>query len=338
MCTRLGLNVANGDYNNTNVKKTQNLIAGIGYSLLINANRQEYCSYEYKYIGVGFWVQFHESRALSSFKTTSSAYLTPGYKYEVSLKPVHYNRRTEHLGKCMTSYQSYVTPDSTIYIKQICVYECLYELIYSACKCLPETLPSVKKGIATKFNIKENDGPIPLCNAVKTDPCKVAVYNNYMNIKYNILCPSCKQPCIETTYDYQITATRFPTKNFVKAYNAVDFETLRRNYFLMITHIENANVVIVDESQKFTLNNLFIYIGGSLTLFIGMSFTSLIELTFKLILILHRRYVKSKPSIITPKLSKIIQPPRPNRVVNNRKLFLKRRSFRVKRITETYTL
>lgn len=248
--------------------------------LILNANQDENCGYyTEQWKGAGLHVVIHDSRTLPSINFGTPIHLKPGYEFKIVVTPRFRIRYTADLGYCREKYQLYMFPENTIYLKELCLMQCEAEGLWFYCRCTISPLKVAVKHFAKAHNISDED--IHLACTGDKRSCLMNLPLGYER-SMDARCPHCKPPCQETEYVSQVTVTKFPPKHLVAFYkhelHVADEKTVAGNFLTLTVYFDSSPIEIVVEEQKFTLKDLFIYIGGSVGLFLGMSFMTFAEL------------------------------------------------------------
>lgn len=104
-----------------------------GLRLLMKTDYDEYCGNDELRGGAGFIMQVHGKQEESTFELKPLLRLSPGYDFRVSLKLVLYDRQTENLGLCARYVPLGIAPKAKIYVQQLCVAQCIGEVVLKNC-------------------------------------------------------------------------------------------------------------------------------------------------------------------------------------------------------------
>lgn len=84
--------------------------------LILNVTHTEYCGHGIVKRGAGFLFQIYDNNRNPSFILNPSTYISPGYDYNVVMKPIFYHRNMENLGNCANYAYLYGTPEAKVYV------------------------------------------------------------------------------------------------------------------------------------------------------------------------------------------------------------------------------
>lgn len=248
--------------------------------LFINTNQSEYCGHGLPKRGAGYFFNIHEINRYPSFLLNPSTLISPGYDINVVMTPIVYDRQTENLGKCTDFVNVYLTSNPEVYVLEQCYMQCTSEMIIRSCNCYPSILGGFRKIILLRslsFDINRND--VDVCLGASFTCMKKWIYDVLQNTSINSLCPYCKQPCHETKYEFDLTYLRISKTNLkLNYFHNLTLEEYLKNYIFVKFSMKSNMIQHVEERQKFTLRDLFIFIGGNIGLYLGMSFLSLFEI------------------------------------------------------------
>lgn len=266
-----------------------------GLRLLMNVAQPEYCGVDTQPYGAGFrFVAYNPSSRLPSLLLTPSVSLSPGFDYNIVMQPVTHNRKTEFLGRCISSFIIPFDRDS-VYNRLKCFDFCLTELVWKKCQCIGMWLDLTTE-LAAYFG--KNISEVESCWGKNFDLGRLSCLREQAYIYFyndpNVLCPNCKIPCTETLYSSQISASKLNLRQ-VKEILAADkisdgYDTsssLENNLLHVNFYFNEMMEIIVTEDKKFTGDDLFTYIGGNLGLFLGMSTLTLFEIIFQAVFSIH---------------------------------------------------
>lgn len=230
----------------------------------------------------------HDVNGVPSFIINKFYYLSPGYNIDVSMRQVVVKRLQGH-GICSNTADLYFFPMlNNSNIMNACFLQCATELLLQYCKCyIPPLLPFDQyiKEYSYKFNMsKEN---VKFCWDMSEIACMRRWRQTVFNNQLYILCPKCKELCVEGQYDIQITQNRLSKLNYGEWINASDLADFKKNYLMVNFHFSDMNLQTIVITENFTLKDLFIYFGTNIGLFLGMSFVSLFELGDMVIQLFH---------------------------------------------------
>lgn len=264
-----------------------------GYKFLLNVNSDKYCVYKNEtWYGVGFHVTFHGRNMFpAECDTEGTVFVSPGYQYNIVLKPIHYIRKTSHLGKCVWHYPLYMFPKQD-YVKKLCHVQCLMDQLWKICSCFATQFAPLQKAFGKHYGV--NESRIPLCWTEDKMEC----YTEY-RAKFSAEnhCPQCKEHCDEMMYNYEVTAVKlshnsFFLKDHLKKLNATSEKQFVENFLLLNIFFQSNSLNIIVDSQVFTLKDLFVYIGNNIGLFLGMSFISFYDFIHHFLIAVHVKIKK----------------------------------------------
>lgn len=125
-------------------------------------------------------------------------------------------------------------------------------------------------------------------------PCMNRAKKFYVDNNPDKACPSCKEACIETQYNYVMSSFLYPPEQSVSflsnTYN-VSEEKLRKDFLFVNFMFNSMQLTQETESQHFTLVDLCIYFGSMIGLFLGASIMSFGE-------VFQQIFVATKPYLL----------------------------------------
>lgn len=252
-----------------------------GLRLLLNAVQNEHCDSGRKYEGAGFQATVHDPELMRPlFALASSFTLSPGFEFQVLIKPTVFRRKTESLGLCNSTID--VFTEKRAYFQSTCLQVCLAKHIFKHCRCY--VLSNMKKHMMKYYYSTYGDSvsKIPVCGSPNIGCMKIQEYRTYRADNLKLNCPECLQPCFETKYNILVSQQTFPSNNmagYLKTYfNKSDLTDVRKNYMLLNLYTESMTVLTVVEQQSYTITDFFVYVGFTIGLFLGMSFMSMGDL------------------------------------------------------------
>lgn len=259
-----------------------------GLQLLLNTNQEEYCGAGRKYLSnPGFIVKIHSPNVQPRMNSEKALYPSPGFQYNVVIKPTIMKRNTENLGHCLNEMNLMLYAHIGTYFKEACVWDGYMILIWNQCKCYHLAFEGGQRKLSEALNIPLQN--LTKCSGIKLN-CVRSVDEIVLNSSPKQLFTNCKQPCFEEKYNHQTTGSSFPSNRFLRAFSqefSVKKEILKKNYILANFHFESLTSEIVEESQKYTILDLFRYFGGILSLFLGVSVICLAEISYFFIYHIH---------------------------------------------------
>lgn len=286
-----------------------------GLRILLNTAQDDYCGIGRKWNGAGFKAIVHETNQQPWFLLQPALSFSPGFDINVVVKPTLFYRKTSDLGRCMDDIFLYMTPEMHgTYYKSQCYQQCFYEQVVKNCSCLPPAAYRNQNKGKGPFTI--NDIPTNLTNDNwcwgNKMICMSRVEEHYLQNNPDAACPLCKEPCYETKFDFEISSLLFPSDHLAELYAeelGTQVSMLNDNYLLVNFHFESMNMRVIDETQAFTLLDLFTYFGGILGLFLGMSVMSIAEVFHQMrisaqVYLKKRRQAKEMNSSLSTILSK----------------------------------
>lgn len=255
-----------------------------GLKLLLNANQNESCgSFEIRY-GAGFSVFIHDPLSQTSLQVQSMVSLSPGYKYDILVRPTLRDQRnfSESLGKCTSDDYNFLNPSSA-YNQEACIQTCLFESIWTSCNCLLMQESDLTDSILQHVSLSKNNS-IKFCSILDLVQglCVSDQINIFEATNPIILCPHCKRKCLETKYDYKISMKKLSTLSVHRLIpeSALTNEFIKKNFLLVSFNFESMELVLVRETQKVTAVDLFVNIGNILGLFLGVSVVTMPEIFY----------------------------------------------------------
>lgn len=273
-----------------------------GARILLNVVQKEYCGSGREFTGAGFKFIIHDPL----FKvplfdlmsdTIASISVSPGSELLISIRSVQFTRYTEHLNKCHSPQYS-VFNGTKVYYKTICFILCHSMIVYEKCGCFPNWVEGMEIFFSTNLHVPLQN--VKLCHNVTQVLC---LRRKDIVQDLHVLCPYCKDACVETTYEQTISLSRFPSPLVGKKL-ASEFSTnmseLKKNYMLLNVYFEDMYILNVVEYQDLSVINLIMYYGGYTLLFMGISFMSFWEIIFVILVIneslIKRLLLKLKPN------------------------------------------
>lgn len=274
-----------GNINYTGIKNNflQSEVSGpkMGIKFLLNCEQSEYCTDFKDYEGAGFKGFIHDQTDVSVVQEMATLNFSPGYSYDVIIKPTVYQRRTEHLGKCLSQVKYAKNDLKGKYMNSACNLLCYFKYIWDKCNCLQSAMSS-RQDIMAKILELSNITKLRICEGSE-DLKSVSLATYYFhNSESQKVCTHCLPQCTQTMYSQSVTQKSFPSKTMMKFLKYLTTDqtvqnNLRKNYILVNIYFESKNMPIVVESQAYTLLDLLNNIGGGLGLFLGMSLVSTFE-------------------------------------------------------------
>lgn len=264
-----------------------------GFQVLLNARQDEYCISTTTRRGAGFEVLIHGGQSQPSQDILSTVKLSPGFVYTISLRPVLFDMRnfSESLGKCTSYVFNFMTPDRAEYVQANCFFTCLFEQFWRICKCLLVSKDSTLFSTTTADYLGAPVNSLIDCNLMNfsVTSCITDVKEKFYSLRPAISCPQCKRKCLDTMYEYQVTAQKFSLamlKNIASTSN-ISTDIAKKNFVFAKFSYHNLQMQTVRELQYITPLDLFINLGNNLGLFLGMSVLSLYEIVHQLLLTLY---------------------------------------------------
>lgn len=308
-----------------------------GLRLLIRTNQDEYCGNDEIKRGAGISFKIHDKNVIHYTSHGDYFYLSPGYHNRIILRKVIHNRKTEHLKQCASHMKLYISPQSDRYIQDMCLVQCSLEIGLQKCKCLVPHFRMYKEYFMNHTaDIGMNVKDIKLCRSLDELKCLKQVHRNYteFNLKNFARCSHCIQPCYKETYDLQISRTLL-TRSVVSNYQSLNKSDILRNFMVVSFEFGSLSVETIEESQAFTIQDLFTYLGGNIGLFLGMSCVSCVEIFYLFIYLIHNcfRGVENLKSNNRKKFKKINRRRRRSSIIMNKfHLQQKRRKSKIRNI------
>uniref|UniRef100_A0A915HY92 Uncharacterized protein n=1 Tax=Romanomermis culicivorax TaxID=13658 RepID=A0A915HY92_ROMCU len=247
-----------------------------GFRILLNVNQSEYCGAGRKWSGAGFKAIVHDPGVKPWFVLEPTLSFSPGFDTNVVLKPTVFNRRTSNLGRCSDFVFLHLNPEATKYFKSACYQQCFTEYVWKQCKCFPTTAYRNQKDV---YINKEKVNITKFCWG-ESMTCLLYAEEHFLQNNPDAACPICEEPCIDTKYEFEVSSLLFPSDHLAEMYAEelhTKVELLEDNFVVVNFHYESMNMRVIDETQAFTLLDLFTYFGGIIGLFLGMSIMSLAE-------------------------------------------------------------
>lgn len=269
-----------------------------GLRLLMNAFQNESCAFDKFKRGAGYMFQIHDPNVVPLMLIDKVYYLSPGYHFDVAINRVLYNRKTEHLGYCASKRDMYMA--SFLHDQNVqagCYVQCAAETLLKSCKCYPTPLivgDSIIRQNAKRYNMNAKD--VKFCWKMEDLKCMRDWRNVLFQESPKKLCPYCVQQCVEGRYKIQITKSQLSKRALGKFGAALSVEEIRKNYLSVHFYFSSMSILLIEESQAFTLKHMFIYIGSNIGLLLGMSFISPFEIIDFIFQLLHRacKYIGSR--------------------------------------------
>lgn len=128
---------------------------------------------------VGLHAAFHDRETYPlEVDTEGTIFMAPGYEYNVLVQPKKYNRKTEHIGKCLSQFPMYLVKPN-YYVQQLCQQQCLMETVWRKCRCPYIFFKPIRTAFARYFGLKVEDIP-PNCwmDDIKTQRCTKKLMEN----------------------------------------------------------------------------------------------------------------------------------------------------------------
>lgn len=264
-----------------------------GFQVLLNVHSEEYCLRGLQDHGIGFRVLVHDANSVASFNLDPSFALSPGYEYTVSLRPITYDLRnfSEWLGKCTMDAYNILNPNLTEYNRELCFMTCLVELVWQLCDCLiVDKSSNILQSRSVASHLGTETSKLRYCDITqsKDHNCAFAVYVQYLTLNQDQYCPKCKRKCLETKYEFEVTAKKLKkqTLNTLLPKSMMSNVSLQKNLIFVSFMFDDTNSQTVQEIQAFTSLQLYIYIGGALALFLGSSTITIYEVAHHLFITL----------------------------------------------------
>lgn len=266
-------------------------------------DRSELCGNDEIKKGMGFLLSIHRKEEVPTFIFNTFYSISPGYETKISFSKVKYERKTEHLGKCSTNFNLYMTPNASEYVQDVCRVQCITEVVAKVCKCmLPHSAP-YRKIFMKKLNMNASDeSTLKLC-LFEQFKCMNDVYRNLVvggNHFLQSICQKCPEQCQDEEYKIQMSSSLEKQS-----------KKLKQSFLTVSFGFASMSVETVVESQAFTIRDFFIYVGNNIILYLGMSFVSSFEILDLIVRLLFvgvptilkicRRKTKVKQIHINPK-------------------------------------
>lgn len=262
-----------------------------GFQVLLNAHAEEYCLRGIENYGLGFRTLVHDTNSHASFNLDPSFTLGPGYEYTVTLRPIIYDLRnySEWLGKCTRYVYSFLNPNGTKYNRELCFMSCFAEIIWRSCNCLiVEKSSDLYHLESTALHLGTQTSFLKTCDYYDSNQqeCISKHFVDYVKLNPDEYCPMCKRKCLETKYEFVITAKKLSYRKLktLLPNSSMPNESLRKNFLLVSFVFNEMTSQSVREIQAFTSLQLYMYIGGTLSLFLGSSTISFYEIIHHLFL------------------------------------------------------
>lgn len=270
-----------------------------GYKFVLNVHEEEYCqNFKNIWYGVGLHATFHDRDFAypELDDDEGTMYLSPGFEYNVLVRPTLYKRHTENIGRCINHYPVYLF-QTTNYNRYLCETQCLMELVWRSCKCPYLEATNFRKAFAKHIGVRPQDIPFDCWRSGESILCVSKFFIDGTASLVLKHCKHCKQPCQERKYKLDISASKFPpSKNFrrfhTKQFNFTSDSFVEKNIVVLNIYYENNLVNIVEETLQYSLTDLFIYIGNNIGLFLGMSFVSFAEIWYYPSYVIHMMFKK----------------------------------------------
>lgn len=194
----------------------------------------------------------HDSLNFKSFVVDTPLLFSPGFSYEVMIKPTTITRYTEHLGLCLSKLNLKNIGLKAPYSKAPCLSLCLLKNAWNKCGCVLELLIQSLKNVSKLIGIDKNMISSS-CNSQKVT-CLIKWLNTIrLMFSFAKLCPECKEPCEETVYSFTLTAALLLTAN-----GTFSPDTIKKNYLSIIFYFENMMKMNVVEKQEHTFIDVII--------------------------------------------------------------------------------
>jgi hypothetical protein len=294
-----GGRLINSSNNTLRTSSKTGKINGLSIALFVGFQENAY-SFDAN-MGAHLFIQ-NQSKPITPFEGLDIA---PSFETNIHLKRFFINKLSKPYSNCVKQEDSFdsryfnLIKSSGFMYKQIdCFDLCFQDYLIAECKCYNPG-----------FN--DLDYKVPCINPNQTK-CEFDAFDNFTNKDSVDRClPMCPLECNSADIIYTTSFSQFPTKSHAKnilklkkiqeLFNNrtnVTLEELKSSLLNFNVFYDDFKVIIIDESPKMLIEDLFSNIGGNLGLFLGISFLSFIEILeilFELLLIGFNR--KSKVDI-----------------------------------------
>lgn len=202
------------------------------------------------------------------------------------------------MGLCASAVKLYMYPDAEVYYQSECVLQCLTEVIWKKCDCVPFVYAADKNAVASKLGVSGDK--LDICWGTGM-MCVKEAFEYFLGLTITKTCPLCRQPCVEKRYDYGVSSLKFQsahTRNWSISQLGSDRD-IEKNLLSVNFYFEDSSLLVIEESRAFTLLNAFMYFGARLGLYLGMSVVTVYEICHYLLLTvdsLIRRPKRRRPN------------------------------------------
>lgn len=228
-------------------------VPNTGLHLQMKLDQTELCETDDIREGAGFMFTIHKKENFGNFVFNKFHFLTPGYDNLVSWQKIKYDRKTEHLEKCSTTFKVDMTPNVTEYLPDMCLFQCLVETVLKMCGCVIFQAAPYLDFLTEKFR---SQGKLEPCTSVEKLNCEVDVYRKFVTngVTYvETMCRKCPTPCYDEEYKIQMSTLlkrqRISRRSLINNVNNNQGE--RDLFFTVSFELATMNVEVVEESQVY---------------------------------------------------------------------------------------
>ncbi|KAK6194949.1 hypothetical protein SNE40_000477 [Patella caerulea] len=227
-----------------------------------------------------------------------STILSPGHLYEIQISEKRYN----YLPRPYNSYrnQDCVEIGKTNSFSEVnspyshsgCIIKCLTDRTKSLCGCITESL----------FHDNASD----FCTVAERQYCSLKIWRSFFHYTSGDLC-SCKRPCSEVKYDYELSSVLFPAASYMNTLTRANLSRnmthARNNLMYLKISLKDTMVTTNSHVQQLDFGDIIGQLGGYMGFCLGASLLTLMELVEVVLLslkalVMHQHFKFNRQNVV----------------------------------------